>query len=196
MYYGGLFVNFDMYTLVVSTFMATDNGAVPILMSTDGAPDQQLPMKGISRVTKLFHLRRLIKDGPLPLVYLLLECAASVITQPEDKVFALQGISNATENRELQPDYSKPFQEIYKEATLYAIKNGSLSLLTMGGIAFPKSPQAADLPSWTADLSSPSPLLPLKGAVCKYEAGITRSVKFYYNSLDSTLKIDGVYSTF
>jgi hypothetical protein len=189
--YGGKPIEWELFSLVVSTFMATDNGAFVLLMDTFPG-NERLPMDGISFVAKLFHLRRKIKERPLPLTELLLECAQSVATQPVDKVFALHGISDAAATGALKLDYSQTFQEVYIKAVFHTLRCGSFSLLTMGGVCTTKTAEAQNLPSWVPDLSNPSKLYPLENAHSNYQAGTNCKVGFEPMAGSKALAIQGV----
>jgi hypothetical protein len=134
----------------------------------------------------------MIKEGPLSLEALLLDCARSAASQPEDKVFALQGISSAADTGDLQPNYNQTFQEVYLQATLYTLRRGSFSLLTVGGICFPKGEKSQELPSWVADLSMPPKLYPLENTHSKYQAGTRHKANFVHRPQTWILAIQGV----
>jgi hypothetical protein len=77
-------------------------------------------------------------------------------TDARDKIFALLGIYTRRGSDALQPDYSKSIEDVFKEATLYCIRESN-TLRVLSLVEFPTE----SLPSWVPDLSSSSSLLRL-----------------------------------
>jgi hypothetical protein len=149
---------------------------------------EKLPLEAIGFITRLCYLRRKLKDGPFALSVLLVECAQSVASQPEDKVFSLQGIGDAAGTGDLKPNYNMKFQEVFREATIYTLQSGSFAVFTLAGTWSPKRP---DLPSWVVDLSQPPKLYPLENGQSTYRAGGTEFKPSLIHSLDgNTISID------
>jgi hypothetical protein len=67
----------------------------------------------VGLISKLFHHKLRLGDGPLPLSELLVECSQSAASHSKDKVWALLGISNAAETGDLQPNYKKAFKKSF-----------------------------------------------------------------------------------
>ncbi|KAH6672254.1 heterokaryon incompatibility protein-domain-containing protein, partial [Halenospora varia] len=189
--YGGNPLYWDIFSLTVSSFMTTKDHALVLLMNSFPG-DQKLPMDGISFISKLFYLRRRSEEKLLPITELLIECAQSAATMPQDKVIALLGISDAASEPELKPDYTKPFEEVFIETVLYTLKCQCFSLLTMGGIYSTKSEKGMNLPSWVPDLSNPTTLYPLENGKSTYQAGTGRAPSFSRVPGSNVLKIKGV----
>jgi Heterokaryon incompatibility protein (HET) len=66
-----------------------------------------------------------------------------------DMVYGLLTISNDAKVLRILPDYSKTWQDVYREVTETYIKQGDLSILSFAGL----SPAQPDLPSWVPDWS-------------------------------------------
>jgi hypothetical protein len=66
-----------------------------------------------------------------------------------DMVYGLLSISNDANILQIQPDYSKLWQDVYREVTEAYIKQGDLEILSFAGL----SPIQTGLPSWVPDWS-------------------------------------------
>lgn len=137
-------------------------------------------------ISKLFHHRLRLGDG---LSELLVGYSQSAASHQEDEVWALLGINNAAETDDLQPNYKKSFQEVFREATLYTLRCGSFSLLTMAGICSEKREGSS---TWVVDLERPTVLYPLENPLSTYRAGGTEFDSGCIHRLDDkTIMIDG-----
>jgi hypothetical protein len=94
-------------------------------------------------------LRKNIQQGRAPaLLQLLKTYRDREATDPRDKIYALLGIAGDLSIYRIIPDYSVPFEEVYKATTLqFILAYRSLDVLNLGfGLS-----KSSGLPSWTPD---------------------------------------------
>jgi hypothetical protein len=99
----------------------------------------------------------ILKRRPPPLPYVLANCQPFESTDPRDRIFALLNISSNTNDNALAPDYNKPVEAVFVDATRHMLtKNGPLiSLLFSAGIGYDRA--LGMLPSWVPDWSTEIP---------------------------------------
>jgi hypothetical protein len=74
-------------------------------------------------------------------------------SRPEDKVYAILGISYARFDDDLRPDHRKTVEQVYTAATLNTLQAGSFLLFSISGLRHKKSD--LQLPSWVPDFTMP-----------------------------------------
>jgi len=91
---------------------------------------------------------------------ILIQTRYQQVTNPRDRIFALQGIMQEVGLQPPAPDYSKPPSQVFRETTAYAIKeDNSLDVLNYAPHG---SRSQMSLPSWVPDWSDPnSPWFPI-----------------------------------
>ncbi len=84
-----------------------------------------------------------------PLLAVLQRARHSSATDPRDMIFAVVGLSNASPEACLIPDYSKSVEQVYEETAEYLLRESGLLLLS----SVQNRSKIADLPSWVPDWS-------------------------------------------
>lgn len=107
-------------------------------------------------IPPVLRLGKGLTRNTVDLVDLLFSTRPCGATDPRDKVFALLGIYMSLDSDALQPDYSKSVEDVFKEATLYCIRQTN-SLRVLSLVGFPTESRS----SWVPDLSIQSSLLRL-----------------------------------
>ncbi|KAM5353828.1 hypothetical protein ACJ41O_000478 [Fusarium nematophilum] len=106
-------------------------------------------------------------------------------TKPVDKVFSLVSLAESGMDRPLplliKPDYRKSVVEVYRDATLHCISEGSLDVLS--GVEDSRFRCHAGLPSWVPDFSVHQVISilaepPRDGLYTFYTAAATRPISF------------------
>jgi Heterokaryon incompatibility protein (HET) len=121
------------------------------------------PIKNIEKVIALGKMNTLWDSGKrLPLIDLIRECRYRKATDPRDKIYSLHGVMGDRMNDFLKPDYAKPVNEVYSNATLHFIAQAKKLNPICG---WQLAGRRGDLPSWVPDFrldqdEAASPFLP------------------------------------
>ncbi|KAI1044158.1 hypothetical protein LB505_007428 [Fusarium chuoi] len=115
-------------------------------------------------------------------------------TKPVDKIFALINLAESGRKEELpptlRPDYRKSVVEVFRDVTLYLIRQGSLDILS--GVEDVKFRQIHELPSWVPDYSvhQVASILctpPCPGWITLYAAAVGRDVSVQHSPADPNI---------
>jgi hypothetical protein len=121
------------------------------------------PIKNIEKVMALEKMKTIWGSGKrLPLIDLVRECRYRKATDPRDKIYSLHGLMGDRMNDFLKPDYAKPVNEVYSNATLHFITQAKKLNPICG---WQLTGRKGDLPSWVPDFrlnqdEAAYPLLP------------------------------------
>lgn len=195
--YGRSEIPFDVLGPLVMLFKMPEEGVTPIFVRDEGLYNRNFRggKFGIDFIGRLYGLHETYRAGPgeaacvplstgrmetvrcgmLSLPDLLVECAQSEATMAHDKVWALCGLIRDPEWNEkvkaLQPDYSLPVKELYKQVALAILTHGGDRHLALFGVAGKNNPDDDGAPSWVPGLSQLPVLYPMDNLNCGYEAG-------------------------
>ncbi|KAG8157462.1 hypothetical protein KVR01_012846 [Diaporthe batatas] len=105
-----------------------------------------------SRLRALQACRMNIRAGsPKPLDQVLSQHRVAAATDPRDHIYGLMGLASE-QPPPLEPDYGASASSVFLEATRWAVRDGCLDILGLGGD--PSSPdRPKGLPSWAPDFS-------------------------------------------
>lgn len=108
-----------------------------------------------SRLRALQACRKNTRAGsPKPLDQVLSQHRVAAATDPRDHIYGLMGLASE-QPPPLEPDYGANTSSVFLEATRWAVRDGRLDILGLGGD--PSSPdRPKDLPSWAPDFSDAS----------------------------------------
>jgi hypothetical protein len=159
--YGTLFIPWDMLVFVSDIFFLSENlEVIGLLQYTERPGASRAPPSGGAHLGLMESLRCGILDkSPRTLARLLEACQDFGATDPKDKVFAIQGISDAASDVSLLIDYNKEIYDVYLDTAHYLLNRGDLpKVLQLAGIGWPRSKircsrNGKDLPSWVPDWS-------------------------------------------
>ena len=106
------------------------------------------------------HFRNMINQKILlSLKIAIAECVKCKATDPRDKVFALQSITNETLKPLISPDYAKSTRQVYIDsATYFLSQEDPLYILPFASRGYPR--RFENLPSWVLGRSNPPKLYP------------------------------------
>lgn len=108
-------------------------------------------------------------------------------TNPADKIFALVNLAETGQGRQIPPliapDYRKSTADVFRDATLHCIQEGSLDVLS--GKEDPCFSKRSDLPSWVPDYTMHlvTSILchpPMKNLLTLYSAAASRPLIYRY----------------
>jgi hypothetical protein len=88
-------------------------------------------------------------NGPLDLLRLLLTACLFDATDPRDNIFSILAIATDGNHEDIQPDYSRPVEEVYERFAMHMIQQNN-SLDVMGYCFLERN---FPLPSWVPDWS-------------------------------------------
>ncbi|KAN0099136.1 HET domain containing protein [Hyaloscypha variabilis] len=157
--YGSLYIPWNMLVVVSDTFFLSENLEVICLLQHTGQPGvSRAPPSGGAHLGLMESLRcGILDNSPLTLARLLEACQDFGATDPKDKVFAIQGISDSASDISLLIDYNKEIYDVYLDTANYLLNRGDLlKVLQLAGIGWPRSRircsrNGKDLPSWVPD---------------------------------------------
>lgn len=119
-------------------------------------------------------------------------------TDPRDKIFALLGIDQV-HDIPIKPDYSKPVEIVYTEATSAIIKaKGNLGVTRTAGIGIIereilRSPLTLDVPSWVPDFRARyTPSVSIRNSLSTFNASKDTKTVPHFSSDLRTLYVSGI----
>jgi hypothetical protein len=129
----------------------------------------------------------------LPIFDLTFRCAYSKVTFPQDKIYALLGMSQDLPKGTLQPDHRCIPCEIFTDATIYSLDSGSFALLCLAGHS--GDGENPSFPSWVPDLSTGADMYGMVSEIIAgnaYNAGTQSNIQFNVLPDKKHLQIRGV----
>lgn len=139
--------------MIMEALISKDaNSLLQVLDTTEGGAT--VPFFGIYQALKMSAIRSEFQDGVYPsLPFSLLKCSSFQATDPRDHVFALHGITSASKEKEIVPNYRQATQSVYFEAATYAFRlKDPFCLFPLAGIT--AGPRMTGLPSWVPDFTN------------------------------------------
>lgn len=146
-------------------------------------------------ITGMMNCRVRHQDGEHQSLDLLLASTRRFkATKPVDKIFALINLAESGRKERLppvlRPDYRKSVVEVFRDVTLYLIRQGSLDILS--GVEDVKFRQIHQLPSWVPDYSvhqvaSILCMPPRPGWMTLYAAAVRREVSVQHSPTDPNI---------
>ena len=120
--------------------------------------ETEISTVGARNLASIYRLRYHI-DSPYPLLFVLSFCQSFRSTDPRDRIFALLNISSDMNDDAIAPDYSKPVEVVFADATRRMLTKTEplISLLYSAGIGYDRA--LGMLPSWVPDWSTELPCM-------------------------------------
>ena len=158
--YGGRYIDWDLFVTIMRALESEKAGSLEQIMDTwesGGA----MPRGRVEQVCTMAKIRdKFQQDNKASLPQTLVECWNFEATNARDRIFAIQGITTAVDERALEPNYDSTTLEVYMEAGRYALLSKEpFSLFPFAGIL--RRGDLGELPSWVPDWTCNSQLRPL-----------------------------------
>jgi hypothetical protein len=155
--YGGKYINWEVLMYVI---LALGKGECAVLKSavTRVDKDHMIPfLPGLSNGILLQEFRTLfLSSEPMKLHLILRACLPFHATEPRDKIFAIQGITEAVLHPLLPINYNKKVSEVLLSTARYFLQTPeSLHVLQLAGIGWKRKNE--DIPSWVVDWTMARP---------------------------------------
>ncbi|KAE9378325.1 hypothetical protein N431DRAFT_528575 [Stipitochalara longipes BDJ] len=156
--YGGTYIDWNVLLGLISAFIQEQGGPIRRLIA--GETSQQM----VSTPASLLHgpilegYRRTYRERlPLEFHALLRSSLTFRATDPRDKMFALQGISEAANS--LAIDYDLDVEQVLLNTARYLLKTPEcIEVLQHAGIGWTEEPDHSKRPSWVVDWSRTRPI--------------------------------------
>jgi hypothetical protein len=147
--YGGYHFNFECLLCILEAFAINPPTEIAILLQC--ATDSRTLPLAVLNGPLMSNLRNKFRQGkPIELYHILTNCITFKASEPRDKVFALQGLTEASSLKLLAIDYKKPVRDVMLSTALYFLRRPeSMEVLHYAGIGWDRNIQ--DLPSWVVD---------------------------------------------
>ena len=131
-----------------------DQHDLPFLMISPGPAQRAFEQIGLISTIALYGFERDERTGrscrpTLSILFLITALQVDNATNPHDNLFALVGISKEYNELELQPNYTLPITETYRQFATYCVRAGKGPDL-VSGVQIPRP--NLGLPSWVPDL--------------------------------------------
>ncbi|KAM3422553.1 hypothetical protein BST61_g49 [Cercospora zeina] len=154
LYYGGYYINW------INFFSAVNQMVDPHcrdLLSVSSSKDKQRfqdssTFGNIATMFSLWQHKWSSEKRLLPLEFVLICTGKFRASNSKDQVFALLGISDCADVEELQPDYSRPPEEIFTGVSRFLLTTRgtpAVQLVAAAGIGY--TDNRRDIPSWAVD---------------------------------------------
>jgi hypothetical protein len=123
------------------------------LLISEGKIHYDIEGSGTGNITTIDGFRIQVRDGEEFDLFVLMRLSRpSLATNPQDKVFALLGITEERDREAIKPDYNIPVRDLYCRIARYFIeRDQKLDVLCQAGYGR----SIPDLPSWVPDWSVP-----------------------------------------
>ena len=162
--YGGHYIRWNLLPVVLEAFQRPDSGVIrTLLLRNEKGQADALPLAlENGTLMEAFRSHRIKNTLSFPRV--LRSCHSFRAKDPRDKVFALQGITDAALDASLPIDYEMDTVQVFMNTARYFLRTRQLlEVLPLAGIGW-KSLDG--IPSWVVDWTmrrAPSSIAPIKG---------------------------------
>ncbi|PMD62302.1 HET-domain-containing protein [Hyaloscypha bicolor E] len=158
--YGGRYIDWDLFATVMRALESEKAGSLEQIMDTSESGGA-MPRGRVEQVCTMAKIRdKFQQNNKASLPQTLVECWNFEATNARDRIFAIQGITTAVDERALEPNYDSTTLEVYMEAGRYALLSKEpFSLFSFAGML--RRGDLGELPSWVPDWTFNSQLRPL-----------------------------------
>jgi hypothetical protein len=198
-YYGNEFWEWDRFAKTVCSLLPEEKGT--LLRKINRLEGLTVPhFAGVEKVSMIDTVRRQYKirqqnhDNLASLPRILLNFSDSLATVEKDRVFAFLGITSASADDTLQPDYSRTDREVFEVVARHSLRT-KLPFLYFSVAGLANGIESDEWPSWVPDLrKAPGTRLPFPlWDFGKYQASAENQPKVDILEADHEIGVDGVF---
>lgn len=156
--YGGKYIDWSILLALISAFQNEQSGSIRrFLVKEDSHHMTPTPASLLHAPILEGYRLRYRRNFPLKFHDLLKHSLTFRATQPRDKIFALQGITEAAPY--LTIDYEAKLEEVLVNTARYFLSRPeALEVLQHAGIGWTEESQVKNIPSWVVDWSRTRPI--------------------------------------
>jgi hypothetical protein len=196
--YGGKYLDWDWIISVITAFAQPDTIVLRQLVTrVDESHGAALP-NGLFNGMAMGGFRKQFRAGEtMKLHEILRSCVTFHATEPKDKIFALQGITEEASHPSLPIDYNLEVPRILMNTARYFLQTPqSLQILQLAGIGWERDRKT--MPSWVVDwtMTRPSSIVSysnLDNSPTAYKAATQMPPHVHYDPDKFSLEMKGLY---
>jgi hypothetical protein len=148
--YGGHYIDWEMLLSLMQFFIQEQSTITLMMLVKDGEHGSALPV-GLFNGQVMANFRRMYhQNETLQLHKVLRRCITFRATDPRDRVFALQGITEAAKN--IPIDYELDIEEVLINTAKHLVRRPeALEVLQYAGVGWTEDATGLKVPSWVVD---------------------------------------------